>query len=475
MSQVAVAALAAVLFLWLTLSTGRQTEAQAPAASHTAGMGYGFNVAQLDLDLLTAMGFNWVKIFGPPGYRMPVHVLIRVEADATHLNNLAGFSQSVRQLALTHGAHIEAYEIGNEVNLDAAYGWTTSPNAADYVTLLCAAYSAIKEVDPGSVVVSAGLAPTGRVSGNWNGHPGHNGLYQDEREFLKEFFTAGGGACLDAVGYHPYGFSADYDVAPDTNGGTPPSNCTNGFCFRGSEKIYEIMQSRGYGHKKIWATEFGWLTPPPDHCLNDPGWAGRQWQIVTLAKQAGNLAGAFQYAELHWPWMEAMFVFNLNFNTTPWYDECEQMRFYGVAGRPAEAALRDLPKNIAPGRLVVGQATLVWLLAVSEQPASVTMPLVVRNEGGQSLIYTTTAAGNAALVPTLQNASGELAPGGQRVIGVTFSSNGRAAGTYTGTLTINASSVSLATAVLDTPQTVDLRLYVVPQVHRVYLPVLNRP
>ena len=86
---------------------------------------------------------------------------------------------------------------------------------------------------------------------------------------------AGGGACLDAVGYHPYGFLADYDVAPDVvNPGvdplTDPRACPNGFCFRGAEKIYEIMQQQGLGDKKVWATEFGWITRPPDECLSDP-------------------------------------------------------------------------------------------------------------------------------------------------------------------------------------------------------------
>ena len=113
------------------------------------------------------------------------------------------------------------------------------------MTVLCTAYNEIKAVDSEAIVVSAGLAPTGRVTGNWGGHAGHNGLYQDEREFLKEFFDAGGGNCTDAIGYHPYGFSADYDVAPDVPDANPARNCTNGFCFRGTEKIYEIMVQRG--------------------------------------------------------------------------------------------------------------------------------------------------------------------------------------------------------------------------------------
>ena len=45
---------------------------------------------------------------------------------------------------------------------------------------------------------------------------------------------------------------------------TDPRNCDQGFCFRGAEKIYEIMQQQGLGDKKVWATEFGWITQPPD-------------------------------------------------------------------------------------------------------------------------------------------------------------------------------------------------------------------
>ena len=169
------------------------------------------------------------------------------------------------------------------------------PNAAAYKTLLCAAYTQIKLADPTAIVVSAGLAPTGRVQDTWQSahHTVTMARYQDDREFLKELIAAGGGACLDAVGYHPYGFSADYDAAPDVAiRPIPRRNCAcNGFCFRGAEKIYEIMQQHGLGDKKVWATEFGWITRPPDDCLGDPSWGGRAWQIVSDEKQAANLVG----------------------------------------------------------------------------------------------------------------------------------------------------------------------------------------
>lgn len=284
----------AVLFLSITLlviAIAPLPGQQAVAAD--LAFGYGFNVANWDLALLQGMGFNWIKVFNPPGDRLPVNVLIRIEANAGHYGDLVAFGSSVRQMAQDHAAYIDAYEIGNEPNLDAAYGWTISPNAAHYAELLCTAYANIKDVDPTAQVISAGLAPTGRVIGNWNGHPGHNGLYQDEREFLLEFLAAGGGDCLDGLGYHPYGFSANYDVVPDVSSGDPDQNCANGFCFRGAEKIHELMQQQGFGDKPVWATEFGWLVTPPEACMSDGSWNGRLWQLVTEQEQADNLVGAY--------------------------------------------------------------------------------------------------------------------------------------------------------------------------------------
>jgi hypothetical protein len=307
-----------VVVAWLLIGilVSFQAGVRSIAAATEPVLGYGFNVAAWDSDLLRSMGFNWMKVFNGPGSRWPVNMLLRVEATAAVLANLDGFRNRMHQLALQQKGYIEAYEIGNKPNLDASYGWTISPNAADYANLLRQAYTQIKDVDPGAIIVSAGLAPTGRVSGHWNGHPGHNGAYQDEREFFKEFVAANGADCLDVVGYHPYGFSADFDAPPDIPSADATQNCANGFCFRGVEKFYELMQTLGLEHRKVWATEFGWIVQPPETCLDDPSWQGRLWQIVSEEKQAANLVGAFQHAATNWSWMGAMFIFNLNFNTT---------------------------------------------------------------------------------------------------------------------------------------------------------------
>jgi len=444
---------------------------QSPQQPDDLTLGYGFNVASWDVPKLQAMGFNWMKVFNTPGSRLPVNVLLRVQASAAEFGNLAAFGASMTQLAQSQAGYVDAYEIGNEPNLDASYGWAAPPNAADYAALLCTAYTHIKAADPQAKVISAGLAPTGRVTGNWNGHPGHNGLYQDEREFFKEFLNAGGGDCLDGVGYHPYGFSADFDAAPDVPSADPDQNCVNGFCFRGVEKIYEIMQQRGYGHKMVWATEFGWLVTPPDHCRTDGSWDGRLWQLVSEQEQGRQFGGAFQYAAANWPWMEALIVFNLNFNQPGLYQECEQMRYYAVQGRPAEAALRDMPKEQPP----VIVAAEVWpellgaIITPAQQPYTAVRAIILSNTGTEPITFTVQTDGGADLAPVVDPTGGVLPAGAQQTIEVTIESAGRPSGIYTGAVTISAAAETEGL-----PATVPVRLVIVDEIRHVYLPAVSR-
>ncbi len=322
-----------------TTSLPVSSTADSAQPESAAPFGYGLVMAN-SLDYLSArsMGFNWIMVFDPIGLGSYPSVLRRVQANRTDLSNLPAF----RTRVVVAAANAQAIQIGNEPNLVSE--WWYAPVAAEYAQLLCEAYNAIKLEYPWVRVVSGGLAPTGRVPGMWNNHRGHDGYKQDEREYLKEFIAAGGGNCLDVLGYNALGFRADYNAAPDIDGGTADLDCASGLCFRSVEKAYEIMQNSGLGSKPIWATEVGWLTTPPQSCLTDYRWPTRTWQIVTPEKQAQNLVGAFSYARSHWPWMQALFVFNLDFGAVPWYDECEQMRYYSVNRQPTYDALVAMPK-----------------------------------------------------------------------------------------------------------------------------------
>ena len=444
------------------------------ASSEVDDFGYGVSVAEIKTSEVQAMGFNWMRVFDPPDTRHPVNVLMRVEINANHLNNVAAFGDSIEQLAQSQKGYIDAYELGNEVNLDASYGWAAPPNAADYVTLLCEAYGRVKAVDPDVIVVSAGLAPVGRVVGNWNGHPGHNGLYQDDREYMKEFLDAGGGDCFDTFGYHPFGYSADFDAEPDASSADPTQNCSNGFCFRGLEKIYEILQSRGLGHKQIWGTEYGWLTMPPDHCTDDGSWDGRFWQIVSDEKQAENLMGSFLYAREHYPWVGALFIFNYNFNTAAWYGECEQMRFYSIKNRPAQTALTEMPKVANPevGSLDVNPPSFTRVLTPGQQPFNETIPFIIENAGDWRRTYEISVGPNTEVDVNLSgpangNLYGRLSS--ERTLQVETSVY--PPGNYSNTVEISSVAPGLG---ITATQTIPIHIFIWEDINHIYLPIIMK-
>ena len=430
-----------------------------PARSAVPHLGYGFNVAAWDTQRLQNMGFNWIKVFEAPQSPLPQFVLLRVDVNA-QTTQTALLDDLDAKLAYKN--NIQAWEIGNEVNIDAPYGWNATPDVAAYKSLLCTAYNKIKSQSPNAIVVSAGLAPVGRLSDT---------RQIDERVFLQQLLATGGGACLDVVGFHPYGYSADYNAVPDIASSDPIQNCDQGFCFRGAEKIYEVMQANGAGDKKMWATEFGWITQPPRECLADSSWKGRAWQIVSPDKQASNLAGAFQYADAHWPWMGAMFVFNLDFNQDPLRQPCDQMRFFSVKGQPAESALANMPKNLVTtltGKLKTAPPAVGGLVGVSEQPLTPALSIDLSNWGWQPVAYTATADTGAALVPVIANPTGTLSATADIPLRMTLPGFSRTLGIYTGTVIVNWSAPGVNPAV----RTVPVQVNVVGQVYRTYLPLL---
>jgi len=294
------------------------------------------------------MGLEWMKLFGGPDHRFPYRVLRRIDVNYRLAGSIDSVAFQIGREAAERAEYIDAWEIGNEVNLGASFGWDAPPDAALYTEMLCATYEQIKARYPEVIVVSAGLAPTGRVPAEWEGHKGYCapgldgclGYYQDDHEFLREMLDSGAADCFDALGYHPYGFGAPYDAAP----GSAACGGDN-FCFRGVEEIRRIMVEEYGVDKPIWVTEFGWIVDPRaeevgrPECWDDPSIAQFHWQVVSPGEQADNIRGALQWAEDNYPWMGPMFLFNYGF-----YDSgsCNHMVFFDIQGLPAEALLRAL-------------------------------------------------------------------------------------------------------------------------------------
>jgi hypothetical protein len=488
-------------------------------------LGYGMNVRFQDkVDLFAPLGFDWLKLWEEygteqnptlPQIRYPYRVLFLIDC-TERSDDLDAWGEAVETIAIAGRGLVEAYEICNEPNRQGWLDMDASPAPPDpglYVQMLQVAYARIKAVDPGAIVVSAGLAPVGRIEGTCNGWSGSNCGAMDEREYARQMFLLGAGDYFDAFGYHPYGFA----YAPETD----PHSVSNGFAFRGVEVMHDLLVQHGLGDKPVWATEFSWLRDPNEDGAI-PGWCHYHspyednfgWMDVPEVQQANYITRAFQYADEHWPWMGAMFVWNLD-----WHDYndtwvCEPARYFSVlkidytdyrpfiapAGldygfwrlgavdgedaQPAPytttlaydalAAMEKRLVNFDP-RLAVVPPTIVFLSDVDE-PGVLRDVVVPLNTGFGVFTWTATVAvglqvtgtGTVGLqvTPTLAITTGlQGTP-----LTVTLDSTGYTTGTFTGIISVTATT----TGVLDAPQAVPVTLHIVPELRRLYLPAMLR-
>jgi hypothetical protein len=458
------------------------------SSSPPAHLGYGINVRQESniAPLFTPLGFEWIKLWEeygnePPAERLSYQVLFAFECDGIPAD-LDQWGDHVEAIATVGLGLVEAYEIGNEPNTERSWG-SDPPDPGQYVQALQVAYEHIKAVDPGAIVVSAGLAPVGRVEGVCNGWSGNDCHAMDEREYARQMFFLGAGDYFDAFGYHPYGFA----YAPETD----PQSVSNGFAFRGAEVMHDLLEQHDLGDKPIWATEFSWLRDPsedgalPWTCHGKPEYESVfGWMDVPEVRQANYITRAFQYADENWPWMGAMFVWNLD-----WYDYgwlCEPARYFSVLkidyatyspGDPLPApytttlaydtlsVMEKRPGHFGP-RLTVSPATLSFLADVDE-PTIFTTTLRPWNAGYGVLTWTATMTAGVQVTPTLAITTGfQGTP-----LTMTVDSTGYATGTFTGSITLSATMSN----VMSVPQVVTVTLSVVPEVYRAYLPLTLRP
>jgi hypothetical protein len=124
---------------------------------------------------------------------------------------------------------VETYEVLNEVNL-----YSPTVTAAQYVPYLQAAYTAIKQVDPSSTILTSGL-----------------GTYDDPSlasypvNYLTAMYAAGAKGYFDAVNIHPYSYPL------------MPMQASASNMFYNLPSVYAVMQANGDSSKKIWLTEYG--------------------------------------------------------------------------------------------------------------------------------------------------------------------------------------------------------------------------
>lgn len=296
-----------------------------------------------------ATGFTWVKISAEPEradylcnqFRLSQNVLLRLNrarAGVSPQEVAAHASEWATRLHQHNSVErcVEAFEIGSAPNLGGGGEYAGPVNPEAYAEQLCAAHAAIKAVDPAYIVVTGGLASTG----------GEAVDYLDEERFARRMLAriqqlrGNAAACFDAFGVQNLGFRAAFDADPYDE-----AVCPSGLCFRGAERLRALLVNEFNVAYPLWSTAFGWMRD-----FNAGGCGGAAWAPAfsgfarSEQDQAAQLAGAFQYAQANWPWMGAMFVYNLDFNSRPWApDPCQDPDgWFAVRGFLAEQALESV-------------------------------------------------------------------------------------------------------------------------------------
>jgi Tol biopolymer transport system component len=233
--------------------------------------------------------------------------------------NLDHFETFITALAQRYQGRVAAYEIWNEPNLNYEWG-NLPPDPARYTEMLKTAYTAIKKVEPQARVITGGLATTGNGSATAYG----------DLAYLQAMYDAGAKGYFDALGSHPYGF-----------GQSPDQSHPDGLSFDRVTAQHQVMAANNDADTPIWITEAGWV-------LQSSWDLGEHAPVgVTEAQQAAYLSRAYTKTQTEWPFVQAMFLFNLDFSTAPWYSAPEPMRWYAILNpdrtpRPAYTELRQL-------------------------------------------------------------------------------------------------------------------------------------
>ena len=250
------------------------------------------------------------------------------------------YADFVAEIVKRYPGRIHAIEVWNEQNIDREWTSNHGLNAANYVELLRAAYDAIKAIDPGIIIISGGLAPTG-ISDGLNA--------TDDLAYLQQLIDAGVLDWADCIGAHHNGYNIGpdhrYDQIPDDADAVfrgPFENPHPSWSFRSTLEGYANTIRLAGKTTKLCVTEFGWASAEDLEGAR----AGFEFALDnTLAEQAEWLRKAMSNME-EWGFVWLAFIWNFNYGPQAGYDITNDNVPYSLIGpgfkfRPAYDAIRD--------------------------------------------------------------------------------------------------------------------------------------
>lgn len=312
------------------------TNAAAAGSINLSGFEYGGHVSSASsgvaVGAMQQAGMTWMKVqvrfpqdasgaIGAAkgnGFKILIGTVGEPSALASNPNYIQEYSNWLAGIA---AAGADAIEVWNEPNIDREWPRGQISGAA-YTELLRAGYQAIKNVNPGVIVISGAPAPTG-----FAGLAGCTERVCNDDVFLQDMVNAGALNYMDCVGVHyNEGIVSPLQVSGDSR---------DNYRTRYFDTMVNTYWNITGGQRQLCFTELGYATPEGYPPL--PGsfaWA----QNVTVDQQAAWLAQAAAKASQSGR-VRLLIVWNVDFAR---YDADPQAAYAIVrpgGGCPACAAL----------------------------------------------------------------------------------------------------------------------------------------
>jgi hypothetical protein len=236
---------------------------------------------------------------------------------------------------------VHAVEIWNEQNLDREWTSTRGLRAADYVDLLRRTYEAVKNVDPGIIVISGALSPTGLNDGI---------RAYDDYVYMDQMIAAGLLNYTDCVGAHHNGYNIGPNVTWDAVPNDPSAqfrgpfdNPHHSWSFRSTLQTYANKIANAGGDQRLCVTEFGWAVSEGIVGFDTQGFEFANDN--TPEEQAQFTIEALDLMN-EWGIVWLAFLWNLNYGPQGGWSPDNDNVPYSIIGpewqhRPVYGALRD--------------------------------------------------------------------------------------------------------------------------------------
>lgn len=218
---------------------------------------YDWGRLDISLNMASEYGFNVLaSIVAAPEWARPEGMSPEREGPP---EDTADFTNFLTELLNRYPGQIHAIEVWNEQNLDREWDTIGGLSAQGYVDFLRESYQTIKNIDPGIIVISGALSPTG----GWV--EGGVTTAIDDFTFMEQMIDAGLLNYTDCVGAHHNGINVppserwDELTQDDTITWTGPwDNPHHSWSFRSTLESYANTVALAGGDQPLCVTEFGW-------------------------------------------------------------------------------------------------------------------------------------------------------------------------------------------------------------------------